>query len=55
MHSGIASIPLNVDEKMRVGYVIHRERRASDLLESYIQCLKAKIKANPNVEAYLGE
>ncbi|MBO4365519.1 MAG: LysR family transcriptional regulator [Eggerthellaceae bacterium] len=53
MHSGIASIPLDVDEKMRVGYVIHRERRASSLLQSYIECLKAKIRANPNVEAPL--
>ena len=54
MHSGIASIPLNVNERMRVGYVIHRERKVGSLLESYIECLKAKIKANPNVEAYLG-
>lgn len=54
MHSGIASIPLDVDEKMRVGYVIHRERLASDLLERYITCLQEKIKATPDVEAYLG-
>lgn len=55
MHSGIASIPLDVNEKMRVGYVIHRERRANDLLLSYIECLKGIIKNNPNVTGYLGE
>lgn len=55
MHTGIASIPLNVSEKMRVGYVIHRERRANALLQSYIECLKEIIKSNPSVTSYLGE
>lgn len=55
MYAGIASIPLDIDQKMRVGYVIHRERRAGDLLQSYIECLQNIIKCNPNVEAYLGK
>lgn len=47
MHTGIASIPLHVEETMLVGYVIHRERRPSLLLHNYIGRLKAIIKANP--------
>lgn len=47
MNTGIVSIPLDVDETMRVGYVIHRERRPGFLLLNYIGKLKAIIKANP--------
>ena len=55
MHSGIASIPLDAEEKMRIGYVIRQERIANDLLKEYIECLQRIIKQNPNVQAYLGE
>lgn len=55
MHSGIASIPLDVNEKMRVGFVIHSERKPSELLLRYIENLKSIIRANPNVEEYLGD
>ncbi|NGM17893.1 LysR family transcriptional regulator [Eggerthellaceae bacterium zg-893] len=51
MHSGIASIPLAVDERMRVGYIMHDERRPTALLERYIRELHAVIEANPSVEA----
>lgn len=52
MHSGIASIPLDVDESMQVGYIMHNERRPSPLLLRYISELQAGIRANPTVEAY---
>ena len=51
MHSGIASIPLDVDEAMQVGYIMHNERRPSDLLLRYIDELHAIIEANPSVSA----
>ncbi|OUO90163.1 LysR family transcriptional regulator [Gordonibacter sp. An230] len=52
MHSGIASIPLAVDETMQVGYLMHNERRPSPLLLRYIDELHAVIKANPTVVAH---
>lgn len=51
MHSGIASIPLDVDEIMHIGYIMHKERKASPLLLSYIDELNRVIAKNPNVEA----
>ena len=51
MQSGIASIPLDVDERMQVGYIMHNERRPSPLLLRYIDELHAIIEANPSVEA----
>ena len=51
MHSGIASIPLDVDETMQVGYVMHNERRPGPLLLRYIKELQAGISANPTVQA----
>ena len=53
MHSGIASIPLDVDETMQVGYIMHNERRPSDLLLRYIDELHAIIGADPTVEPHL--
>lgn len=47
MHSGIVSIPLDADEVMRVGYLIHKERKPDLLLLNYIGKLKTIIKANP--------
>ena len=55
MLRGIVSIPLNADARMRVGYLIHRERKPSELLLAYIQNLQDIVKSNPTVESYLGE
>lgn len=49
MQQGIASIPLDVDEHMQVGYIMHNERRPSKLLLRYIEELHAIIEANPTV------
>ena len=54
MSSGITSIPLDVDERMQVGYLMHGERRPSPLLLRYIDELRAIIAANPTVEGYAG-
>ncbi|WP_251230901.1 LysR family transcriptional regulator [Adlercreutzia aquisgranensis] len=51
MQQGIASIPLDTDDRMQVGYIMHAERRPSELLEAYIAELHAIIAANPTVEA----
>ena len=51
MHSGIASIPLDVDEKMRIGYIMHNERKPSKLLLQYVDELHRVIAENPLVEA----
>lgn len=51
MQSGIASIPLDVDERMQVGYIMHDERRPGALLLRYIDELRTIIATNPGVEA----
>ena len=51
MQSGITSIPLKSDERMRVGYIMHRERRPNDLLQRYIDELHAIIGSNRAVQA----
>ena len=51
MHSGIVSIPLDVDAKMQVGYIMHDERRPGSLLLRYIDELHKVIAENPMVEA----
>lgn len=51
MQQGIASIPLDTEDRMQVGYIMHAERRPSELLEDYIRELHAIIAANPTVEA----
>ena len=51
MHAGIVAIPLEVDEQMQVGYVLHRQRRPGALLMSYIDELHAVIAENPTVDA----
>ena len=51
MQSGIASIPLDVDESMQVGYIMHNERKPGPLLLRYIDELHAIIKENPSVKA----
>jgi len=45
MHTGIVSIPLDTDEVMQVGYLMHRERKPSKLLLHYIERLKANATA----------
>ena len=55
MHTGIASIPLDAEEVMRVGYIMHNERKPSLLLESYIANLRAVVRENPTVDAYIAE
>ncbi|MBR3224799.1 MAG: LysR family transcriptional regulator [Atopobiaceae bacterium] len=39
MQAGIVSIPLHTAERMRVGYLTHRERKPSPLLTRYIERL----------------
>lgn len=51
MHHGIASIPLNVDETMHVGYIMHNERRPSQLLMQYVEQLHQVVAENPSVKA----
>lgn len=51
MHSGIVAIPLEVDDRMQVGYVMHSERKPGGLLENYIRELKRVIEENPLVKA----
>ncbi len=51
MHTGIVSIPLDVDEVMKIGYIMHNERRPSTLLKNYITELHNVIAQNPTVEA----
>lgn len=50
MNAGIASIPLDAQETMQVGYLMHNERKPSDLLTRYIEELHAIIQANPTVD-----
>lgn len=40
MQSGIVPIPLDVDEVMRVGYIMHKERKPSKLVLRYIKELE---------------
>lgn len=51
MHAGIVAIPLEVDEVMHVGYVLHDKLRQSQLLLSYIDELRRVIAENPTVAA----
>ncbi|OFK23566.1 LysR family transcriptional regulator [Olsenella sp. HMSC062G07] len=43
MYSGITSVPLETDEVMNVGYVVHGQRRPSALAEEYIARLSERI------------
>lgn len=52
MQSGIVSIPLAVDERMQVGYIMHRERRPGPLLLRYIEALHTVIDADRTVSAH---
>ena len=52
MHSGITAIPLDVDQDMQVGYIMHNERRPGPLLTRYIDELHKVIAENPSVKAH---
>ena len=51
MHQGITAIPLDVNERMQVGYIMHNERKPGELLTRYIEELHRVIAENPLVEA----
>lgn len=54
MTDGIASVPLETKEHMRVGYLLHRDRKPGKLLARYIEELKRIVRDNPTVTSYLG-
>ena len=45
MHTGIESLPLDTDETMTLGYILHGDRATSPLVEHYIRCLEKQIAA----------
>lgn len=47
MYTGIASVPLETNELMRVGYVVHNERQLSDLAQRYIEKLLMLVEDYP--------
>ncbi len=51
MQSGIVSIPLEDAPVMHVGYIMHAERKATELVERYIDELERVIAENPSVQA----
>ena len=51
MHTGIVSIPLDTDERMTVGYIMHNERKPSELLDRYIEELHRIIGESEGVTA----
>lgn len=55
MEGSVVSIPLESNEVMRVGYVVHKDRRASDLLRRYLKNLKDVIRESEGVKAVLFE
>ena len=54
MHSGIASIPMDTDAIMKVGYIMHNERKPSIYLTRFIERLHQVIQENPMVTESLG-
>ena len=55
MQRGIVSIPLASDIKMTIGYLVHRQRKTSELMQAYIDALTAIIKDNADKVTYLGD
>ena len=47
MYTGIASVPLQTKELMRVGYIVHNERQLSPLATSYIEKLSLFVPNRP--------
>lgn len=54
MYTGIVSILLHANETMRVGYVMHKDRRPSQLLDRYISNLKLIVQRDPSVTYLAG-
>lgn len=55
MTDGIVAIPLDSDEVMTIGYLMHAERGLSELAQRYIEKLRGRIAANPTVKTYIEE
>ena len=51
MQSGIVAIPLDVNEVMRVGYIMHKERKPSPLVLRYIEELEKCISRSSLVKS----
>ena len=51
MQQGIVSVPLDTSRTMRVGYLMHRDRKPSRLLLAYIDELKRIVRENPTISA----
>ena len=51
MQAGIVAIPLEVDERMQVGYITHNKRRPGALLRRYVEELNRVIAENTLVDA----
>jgi DNA-binding transcriptional LysR family regulator len=43
MHTGIVAIPLDTNEEMTMGYIVHKQRRPSRLASKYIDELKHQV------------
>ena len=44
MHTGITAVPLETDEVMDVGYIVHAERQPSALAQRYLQKLQLTVE-----------
>ncbi len=53
MTNGIVPIPLDVDEEMTVGYIVHTEFDLSPLAKQYIEKLRERINSNPTINKAL--
>ena len=53
MYTGIASVPLQTTERMRVGYIVHNERQLSELAERYIEKLSLFVEGYQLAQAAL--
>lgn len=45
MHAGIAAVPLETEERMNVGYVVHADRQLSALAQRYVEKLQLFIES----------
>ncbi|WP_283171055.1 LysR family transcriptional regulator [Curtanaerobium respiraculi] len=53
MRSGVAALPLDTDETMKVGYLVHQGRQPDWLLHSYIANLKKIVNASDHITSYV--
>ncbi len=51
MLAGIVSIPLETNVEMQVGYIMHKERKPSFLLDRYIANLRSLVGEDPTVSS----